>query len=209
MLDAKATQAALTSGLASKQDNIVDGGLSQSKVTGLVADIAARTTATYVADAMNVKADAVDTTIALAGKASLGALTFINDTLELDISTKQPTIGVGGLAIYHISCLQLILDQKTTAKYVADALTLKKELTTSSSAINASAVTVAGSLRAGGATPSDASSSAFADVGRANLLASSIWPPTNGTLTLDASSGQAMSIATDKSITFSSDLITP
>ena len=48
-INAKADVAQLTSGLAGKEDTIAEGGLAQSKVAGLVTDLAAKASAAELA----------------------------------------------------------------------------------------------------------------------------------------------------------------
>ena len=85
-LAAKASASSLTSGLASKQDSIADGGLAQAKVANLVADLASKASASSLTSGLASKQDTIaDGGLAqakvanlvsdLAGKASASSLT--------------------------------------------------------------------------------------------------------------------------------------
>ena len=74
-LAAKASSASLVSGLASKQDAIVDGGLAQSKVANLVTDLAATASSASFVSGLATKQD----TIADGGLAQSKVANLVSD----------------------------------------------------------------------------------------------------------------------------------
>ena len=95
-IDAKASLDQLTSGLAGKEDTIAEGGLAQSNVAGLVADLAAKATADTLAETSANLTQAIvpSQTTPEAELDKKANSTELKDA----IATRHPTIGLGGLA---------------------------------------------------------------------------------------------------------------
>jgi hypothetical protein len=213
-LAAKASTSALTSGLASKQDTIADGGLAQSKVANLVTDLAS-------------KATGADLTSGLAGKentiVSLPQSKVAN--LETDLASKATsadlTSGLAGkentivsLPQSKVANLETDLaskaDSSVLANYVTSSvfsmsLAAKQDLLSSTSNLSLASVGL------GSANLAEYNNGSFRvlntvhDVGL-NFAVSSSVPPASSDiiLSLDSSTGAtvqgALSVSNNASV---------
>ena len=136
-LAAKASSASLVSGLATKQDTIVDGGLAQSKVANLVNDLASKaSSASLVSGLATMQDTIVDGSLSQSKVANLVAdlaAKASSASLVSGLATKQDTIADGGLPQSKVAGLTSDLAAKTSAASLVTGLAAKQDALSSQS----------------------------------------------------------------------------
>ena len=137
ILNSKATNTALSSGLATKQNVIQDGDLQISHVTNLSTQLNDRVTYDVYTTGLGTKQNVIgDDDLAISHVYNLqNILDSKASTTELTngLALKQNIVGVNDLQISYVSGLQSSLDSKATSTELTNGLALKQDVVTDGS----------------------------------------------------------------------------